>query len=65
MAGFTVPALTTVHMPTVEMVGAALGIVIESLEETSRAVPAEARLTVQPSLIIRESTGSPRMGAIA
>jgi DNA-binding LacI/PurR family transcriptional regulator len=65
MAGFTVPALTTVHMPTVEMVGAALRIVIESLEETSRAVPAEARLTVQPSLIIRESTGSPRMGAIA
>ncbi|MEX1126775.1 MAG: substrate-binding domain-containing protein, partial [Acidimicrobiia bacterium] len=61
MAGFTVPALTTVRMPTVEMVGAALEIVIESLKETNEGRSGEAQLTLQPSLVIRDSTGNPRV----
>lgn len=65
MAGFTVPALTTVRMPTVEMVRAALEIVIENLEETSEGRAGEAQLTLQPSLVIRDSTGNPRVGAVA
>lgn len=62
MAGFTVPALTTVRMPIYEMVGAALGIVIEDLETLAdRSNAGEARLMLQPSLVIRDSTGSPRV----
>jgi DNA-binding LacI/PurR family transcriptional regulator len=62
MAGFTVPALTTVRMPIYEMVGAALGIVIEDLETLAdRSNAGEARLMLKPTLVIRDSTGSPRV----
>jgi DNA-binding LacI/PurR family transcriptional regulator len=59
MAGFTVPALTTVRMPITEMVEAALGIVIEHLG-ADRPNVGEARLTLRPNLVIRDSTGHPR-----
>jgi DNA-binding LacI/PurR family transcriptional regulator len=49
-------------MPIYEMIGAALGIVIEDLATPAdRPHAGEARLMLKPSLVIRDSTGSPRI----
>ena len=54
LAAFTVPALTTVRMPTREMVRAAIAMVIDDEMTT---LSGELRHPVlQPSLVVREST---------
>ncbi len=67
MAAFTVPALTTVRMPIVEMIAAAVGMVVDSPRATlsNRATLSspDTSVVLQPSLVVRASTAwvpSPR-----
>ncbi|HEY6057906.1 MAG TPA: LacI family DNA-binding transcriptional regulator [Candidatus Limnocylindrales bacterium] len=59
MAAFTVPALTTVRMPTAEMAEAAISIAIEAAghKDGNRDVPLVRRLP--PELVVRDSTAPP------
>ncbi len=60
LAAYTVPALTTVRMPIRDMVAAAVGMVIGDGQSTARD-RRQAPL-VQPSLVVRASTGPVRTG---
>lgn len=55
VAAFTVPALTTVRMPVREMVTRAVQMVFDEPDADSSHPPA----VLQPSLVVRESTGPP------
>jgi DNA-binding LacI/PurR family transcriptional regulator len=52
-AAFTVPSLTTVRMPVRDMVETAVRMVLDPPKEVAPGPPP----VVQPSLVVRESTG--------
>jgi DNA-binding LacI/PurR family transcriptional regulator len=52
-AAFTIPALTTVRMPVQDMVETAVRLVLDPADEAEPQAPS----VVQPSLVVRESTG--------
>jgi DNA-binding LacI/PurR family transcriptional regulator len=55
IAGFTVPPLTTVRMPSVEMATAAVAAAIALAAHGSPGAGAPTSLTFRPELVIRES----------
>jgi len=55
-AAYTVPALTTMHMPVQEMVAAAVAMVID---DKSGARSQESHPILEPSLVVRDSTAAP------
>jgi len=55
-AAFSVPALTTVRMPTQEMVASAVDVAIDTLEGRLRG-GADVHPVLQPELVVRASTG--------
>ncbi len=58
IAAHTVPALTTMHMPMPEIVGAGVKLAIELARDSSAS--REPRITVyEPTLVIRQSTAPP------
>ena len=60
-AATTVPALTTVRMPTAEMATAAVNLAILLAGEPAGAEPAAEHVQVfRPTLVVRESTAPPR-----
>jgi len=59
LASHTVPALTTLRMPTAEIVGAGVQLAIESARDP-RARREPTVTVIAPELIIRQSTGRPR-----
>jgi DNA-binding LacI/PurR family transcriptional regulator len=60
-AATTVPALTTVRMPTAEMAAAAIEVAIRPVGQPigERPQPSRARV-FRPELVVRESTAAPR-----
>jgi DNA-binding LacI/PurR family transcriptional regulator len=59
LASHTIPALTTIRMPTADIVREGVQLAVESARDARTA--REPRVTViEPSLIIRESTAAPR-----
>ena len=58
IAAHTVPALTTLRMPIVEMVREAVGIAID-LARDPTASRAPRRIVFKPELVVRQSTGQP------
>ena len=59
LASHTIPALTTLRMPTAEIVGHGVRLAIELARDPG--APRRAEVTViQPSLIVRQSTAPPR-----
>jgi DNA-binding LacI/PurR family transcriptional regulator len=61
LASHTVPALTTLRMPTAEIVGEGVRLAIElSRDPTARREPSVSVLA--PTLIVRQSTAPPRNG---
>ena len=54
MASFTVPALTTVHMPIAEMTAAAARLAMDEAEERQDG---GGNFVVTPQLVVRKSTG--------
>jgi DNA-binding LacI/PurR family transcriptional regulator len=56
LARVTVPALTTVHQPVLEMMETAVAILFEGLKGAGVSLPQQHRV-VEPSLIARGSTG--------
>jgi DNA-binding LacI/PurR family transcriptional regulator len=58
LASHTVPALTTLRMPTAEIVGIGVQLAIE-LARDPRAMREPAVRIVEPSLIVRKSTAPP------
>lgn len=52
LAAYTIPSLTTVHMPIVEMTALAIGLAIEH-----DVLPPPENLIMKPTLIIRQSSG--------
>jgi DNA-binding LacI/PurR family transcriptional regulator len=58
-AAYTIPALTTVRMPVAEMVGTAVQLVLDPPPEGTAHEPPPV---VQPSLVVRASTGPPSGG---
>jgi DNA-binding LacI/PurR family transcriptional regulator len=62
LASHTIPALTTLHMPTAEMVGAGVQLAIDLARDAG--LPRESGVSVlPPSLIIRQSTAPPAVRA--
>ena len=60
-AATTVPALTTVRMPTAEMATAAVKLAILLAAKPAGEAPAAEHVRVfRPELVVRESTGPPR-----
>jgi DNA-binding LacI/PurR family transcriptional regulator len=55
MASFTVPSLTTVHMPVDEMTALAARLAMDEPEEGASG--GVESFVVTPSLVVRESTG--------
>ncbi len=55
LSSCTVPALTTIRMPLVEMVAAAIRFVLD--EDGASAGEGELALVLRPSLVVRESSG--------
>ncbi len=55
MASFTVPALTTVHMPIVEMTATAARLAMDEPDDGQSG--AVANFVVTPELVVRKSTG--------
>ena len=55
MASYTVPALTTIHMPVTEMTAAAARLAMDEPEEGE--IPPMQSFVVTPSLVVRKSTG--------
>jgi DNA-binding LacI/PurR family transcriptional regulator len=60
MAAYTVPALTTVHMPVREMVAAAVAAVID---EHGEQILEQVHPVLKPSLVVRTSTAAPSAAA--
>jgi DNA-binding LacI/PurR family transcriptional regulator len=58
IAAHTVPALTTLRMPIVEMVREAVGIAID-LARDPTASRSPRRIVFEPELVVRQSTGPP------
>jgi DNA-binding LacI/PurR family transcriptional regulator len=58
-AQFSVPALTTVHMPTAEMVAVAIEMVIGQVESGSDGPGQPMHRVLSPSLVVRASTAPP------
>ena len=59
IAAHTVPALTTVRMPIVEIVGEGVGLAIELARDTTAS--REPRVVrFEPSLVVRQSTAPPK-----
>lgn len=58
LAAYTVPALTTVHMPVSEMVASGVAMVIDHRDELE---PGQSHRVLQPSLVVRKSTAPPRV----
>jgi DNA-binding LacI/PurR family transcriptional regulator len=60
LASHTIPPLTTLRMPTAEIVGAGVQLAIERAQNpTLRDAPASVTV-IPPTLIVRESTAPPR-----
>jgi len=59
LAASTVPALTTVHMPVAEMVGAAVQLAIEASGQPAAERQSNVRV-FRPQLVVRDSTAPPR-----
>jgi DNA-binding LacI/PurR family transcriptional regulator len=64
VAAVSVPALTTVRMPTREMVESAVDIAIKAVEDALEP-DVDLHPVLEPSLVIRASTGPPPEGASA
>jgi LacI family transcriptional regulator len=62
-APYTVPALTTLHMPTTEIVAEAVRAAIALTVDRS-APRAATRTIFEPTLIVRGSTAPPRSRAV-
>ena len=60
-APYLVPALTTLRMPTAEIVAEAVRIALELIRDRS-ASRAPRKIVFQPTLVIRESTAPPSPG---
>ena len=56
MSTFSVPALTTVAMPTVDMTQRALDLAIDAIGGASEH---QGPVTIEPDLVVRRSTGPP------
>jgi DNA-binding LacI/PurR family transcriptional regulator len=54
VAGFTLPSLTTIHQPLAEIGRTATQCLLNRLHETA---PYRDEIAVQPTLVVRESTG--------
>jgi DNA-binding LacI/PurR family transcriptional regulator len=54
MASFTVPALTTVHMPIAEMTAAAARLAMDDAEDRQDG---GGNFVLTPQLVVRKSTG--------
>jgi DNA-binding LacI/PurR family transcriptional regulator len=54
MASFTVPPLTTVHMPVAEMTAVAARLAMDEADEDADP---QHNFVMQPGLVVRESTG--------
>jgi DNA-binding LacI/PurR family transcriptional regulator len=59
LAAFGVPALTTIRMPTPQMVEAAVAMATGAVGQTPAPTAVDIRV-FQPELIVRESTAAPR-----
>ena len=57
LAAYTVPALTTVHMPVSEMVASGVAMVIDQHDELE---PAQNHPVLRPVLVVRDSTAAAR-----
>lgn len=55
MAGFTVPPLTTVHMPVAEMTAVAARLAMDEPDDADEGRPSNYVMT--PGLVVRKSTG--------
>jgi DNA-binding LacI/PurR family transcriptional regulator len=58
LASFSIPALTTVRQPLLEMGRMAAETVLDRIEERAPFVP---EIAVEPELVIRASTGPARL----
>jgi DNA-binding LacI/PurR family transcriptional regulator len=56
IASFTVPSLTTVHMPVNEMTAVAARL---AMDEPEDGAGPPGNVVVSPSLVVRKSTGPP------
>jgi DNA-binding LacI/PurR family transcriptional regulator len=59
LAASTVPGLTTLHMPTAEMVGAAVQMAIQASGQPAGERESTVRV-FSPQLVVRDSTAAPR-----
>jgi DNA-binding LacI/PurR family transcriptional regulator len=59
LAAYTIPALTTLRMPTDEIVAEAVRIAIDSVRDRS-PVRSPSKTVFDPTLIVRASTAPPR-----
>jgi len=59
LARFCVPALTTVRMPTTEMVAAAAGLVVEALDRGRGEQSTPVVRLFDPEIVVRASSGPP------
>lgn len=57
LAAYTVPALTTVHMPVSEMVASGVAMVIDPHDEHE---PVHSHPVLRPALVVRDSTAAAR-----
>ena len=58
MASYTVPSLTTIHMPVAEMTAVAARLAMDEPDEAN--TEQEPTFVVTPSLVVRKSTGQAR-----
>ena len=58
LASHTVPALTTLRMPTAEIVAEGVQLAIEYARDGNAARPPQVKV-IAPSLIVRQSTAPP------
>jgi DNA-binding LacI/PurR family transcriptional regulator len=60
-AAYSRPALTTVHQPTEEIGQRAVELVLQMIEGLAPGTGPCPQLMIEPTLVIRDSTGSPRL----
>ena len=58
LASHTVPALTTLRMPTAAIVAEGVQLAIEYARDSNAARPPQVKV-IKPSLIVRQSTAPP------